>query len=57
MKISARTLAEMPRLAGQLAAADEQGAAMTAAPGLGWVLVQDQLYQEPGHDIGADPGS
>ena len=32
MKISARTLAEMPRLAGQLAAADEQGAAMTAAP-------------------------
>jgi hypothetical protein len=57
VKISARTLAEMPRLAGQLAAADEQGAAMTAAPGPGWVLVQDQLYQESGHDIGADPGS
>jgi len=46
------------RLAGQLAAAaDELGAAMTAAPGPGWVLVEDQPRQEPGHDIGADPGS
>ena len=58
MKVTARTLAEMRRLAGQLAAAAEElGAAMTAALGPGWVLVEDQLRQEPGHDIGADLGS
>ena len=58
MKVTARTPAEVRLLAGQLAAAaDEPGAAMTAAPGPGWVLVGDQLRQELGHDIGADPGS
>jgi hypothetical protein len=57
VKVTARTLAEVRRLAGQLAApAGELGAAMTAAPGPGWVLVEDQLRQELGHDIGADPG-
>ena len=30
---------------------------MTAVPGPGRVLVEDQLPQEPGHDMGADPGS
>jgi hypothetical protein len=53
--VTAPTLAEPRRLAGQLAAAGEPGAAMTAAPGR--VLVEDQLPQEPGHDIGADPSS
>ncbi len=58
MKVTARTLAQVRRLAGQLAAAaDELGAAMTAAPGPGRVPAEDQLRQEPGHDIGADPGS
>ena len=58
MKVTARTLAQVRRLAGQLAAAaGEPGAAMTAAPGPGWVLAEDQLPQEPGHDMGADPGS
>ena len=32
MKVTARTLAQVRRLAGQLAAAGEPGAAMTAAP-------------------------
>jgi len=27
------------------------------APGRGWASVEDQLRQELGHDIGADPGS
>src|SRR5262249_44780071 len=26
-------------------------------PGPGWILVEDQPRHEPGHDIGADPGS
>ena len=41
MKVTARTLAEPGRLAGQLAAAaDEPGLQMTAAPGPGLVLAR-----------------
>ena len=29
---------------------------MAAALGLDWVLVEDQLRQELGHDVTADPG-
>jgi enamine deaminase RidA (YjgF/YER057c/UK114 family) len=56
--VSARTLAEVRQLADQVAgAAEELKAAMTTALGSGWVLVEDQLRQELGHDISADPGS
>jgi hypothetical protein len=42
VKVTARTLAQVRRLAGQLAAAaGEPGAAMTAAPGPGWVPAED----------------
>jgi len=56
--VRARTLAEVRQLADQVAtAADELKAAMTAALGPGWVLVEDELRQELGHDISTDPGS
>jgi hypothetical protein len=56
--VTARTLAEVRQVAGQVAdAAGELKAAMTAAFGPGWMLVEDQLRQELGHDISADPGS
>ena len=56
--VTARTLAEVRQVAGQVAdAADELKAAMTTALGSGWALVEDQLRQELGHDISADPGS
>jgi uncharacterized protein YabE (DUF348 family) len=56
--VTARTVAEVLQLADQVAdAADELKAAMTTALGSGWVLVEDQLRQELGHDISADPGS
>jgi hypothetical protein len=56
--VRARTLAEVRQVADQVAAAaDELKAAMTAALGPGWVLVEDELRQELGHDIGTDPGS
>ena len=56
--VTARTLAEVRQVAGQVAdAADELKSAMTAAFGPGWTLVEDQLHQELGHDISADPGS
>jgi len=56
--VTARTLAEVRRLADQIAdAADELKAAMNTAFGSGWVLIEDQLRQELGHDIIADPGS
>ncbi len=56
--VTVRTLAEVRQLAGQLAgAADALRIAMTTALGSGWVLVEDQLRQELGHDITADPGS
>ena len=56
--VTARTLAEVRQVAGQVAdAAGELKAAMTTALGSGWALVEDQLRQELGHDISADPGS
>ncbi len=58
MTVTARTLAEVRQVAGKVAdAADELKAAMTTALGSGWALVEDQLRQELGHDISADPGS
>jgi hypothetical protein len=58
VSVTARTLAEVRQLADQVAeAADELKAAMTNALGSRWALVEDQLRQELGHDIGADPGS
>jgi hypothetical protein len=56
--VPVRTLTEVRQLADQLAdAAHELKTAMTAALGRDWVSVEDQLRQELGHDIGADPGS
>jgi hypothetical protein len=55
--ITARTLNEVRRLADQVAdAADELRTAMTTALGTGWALVEDQLRQELGHEVRADPG-
>jgi hypothetical protein len=55
--VTARTLTEVRRLADQLAdAADELRAAMTTALGSSWALVEDQLRQELGHEVRADPG-
>jgi len=55
--VSVQTLAEARQLADQVAgAASGLKTAMTAALGSGWVLVEDQLRQELGHDISADPG-
>ena len=56
--VTVRTLAEVRQLADQVAgAADALRAAMTTSLGSGWELVEDQLRQELGHDITADPGS
>jgi hypothetical protein len=56
--VTVRTLAEVRQLADQVAAAaDAMREAMTAALGPDWALVEDQLRQELGHDISADPGS
>jgi hypothetical protein len=50
--VTVRTLAEVSQLADRVAdAADALKAAMTAALGSDWVLVEDQLRQELGHDI------
>jgi hypothetical protein len=58
VKVTVKTLAEVRELADQLAdAAEELKTAMTGALGRGWASVEDQLRQELGHDIGADPGS
>ena|SRR5215472_11653861 len=55
--VTARTLAEVRQLADQVAeAAHELKDAMTSALGPGWALIEDQLRQELGHDISADPG-
>jgi hypothetical protein len=55
--VTARTLAEVRQLADQVAdAADGLRAAMTTALGTGWALVEDQLRQELGHEVRADPG-
>jgi hypothetical protein len=54
--VTVRTVAEVRQVADRVAdAADEVKAAMTVALGSGWVLVEDQLRQELGRDIGADP--
>jgi hypothetical protein len=56
--VTVRTVAEVRQVADRVAdAADELKAAMTVALGPGWVLVEDQLRQELGRDIGADPGT
>ena len=55
--VTAQTLAEVRQLADQVAdAADGLRAAMTTALGTGWALVEDQLRQELGHEVRADPG-
>ena len=47
----------MRQLADQLAnAANELRAAMATALGSDWALLEDQLRQELGDDISADPG-
>jgi hypothetical protein len=52
VRVTVGTLAEVRQLGDQLAgAANELGAAMTAALGPDWVHVEDQLRQELGHDI------
>ena len=56
--ITARTTAEIRQLADDLGqAANNFNAAMTAAFGVEWVQIEDQLRQELGHDIGTDLGS
>ena len=55
--VTVQTLAEVRQLADQLAnAANELRAAMAAALGPDWAFLEDQLRQELGHDISADPG-
>jgi hypothetical protein len=57
VSVTARTLTEVRQLADQVAdAADNLRAAMTTALGSGWALVEDQLRQELGHEVRADPG-
>ena len=56
--VTARTLAEVREVAGQVAAAaDHLTGAMTGALGAEWMHVEDQLRQELGHDVRADPGT
>jgi hypothetical protein len=53
--VTVRTPAEVRQVADRLAdAASEVKAAMTAAFGPEWNLVEDQLRQELGRDAGAD---
>ncbi len=55
--VTVRTLAEVTQLADQVAhAADALKAAMTEALGSGWMLLEDRLRQELGHDITSAPG-
>src|SRR4029077_7271608 len=57
VSVTVRELAEGRQLADQLAnAAHELRVAMTTALGPDWDRLEDQLRQELGHDIGADPG-
>jgi hypothetical protein len=56
--LRAQTVAEVRQLAGHVSdAADELTAAMTSAFGPDWMLLEDALRQELGHDIHTDPGS
>jgi hypothetical protein len=58
VRVTARTLAEVRRLADQLAdASDGLRVAMATALGSGWVLAADQLRQELGHEINTDLGN
>jgi hypothetical protein len=58
VRVTIRTLTAVRQLADQIAsAADGLIAAMTAALGPDWGLVEDQLRRELGHDITADPGT
>jgi hypothetical protein len=53
--VTVRTPTEVRQVADRVAdAADAVKAAMTAAFGSGWPLVEDRLRQELGHDIGTD---
>jgi hypothetical protein len=53
--VAIRTLNEVRHLAEQLAdAAHELRAAMAAALGPDWAVLEDQLRQELGHDVNAD---
>jgi hypothetical protein len=55
--VTVRALAEVGQLADQIAnAADALRAAMTVALGSEWVLVENQLRQELGHEITAGSG-
>jgi hypothetical protein len=56
--VTVRALAEVRQLADQIAsAASALRAAMTTALGPDWDRVEDELRQELGHDISADPGT
>jgi hypothetical protein len=58
VNVTVRAPSEVRQLAGQVAgAADGLRAAMNAALGSGWVLVEDELRRELGHDITAGPAS
>jgi hypothetical protein len=55
--VTARTLTEVRQLADQVAdAADELRVAMATALGAGWAQVEDQLREELGHEVRAEPG-
>jgi hypothetical protein len=56
--VGSKYAAVVRQLADQVAdAADELRAAMTTALGTGWALIEDQLRQELGHEVRAEPGS
>jgi hypothetical protein len=55
--VTVRTATEVQRVADRVAdAADDVQAAMTAALGSEWGIVEDQLRQELGRDLSAEPG-
>jgi hypothetical protein len=55
ISVRVRTPTEVRRVADRLAdSADAVKAAMTAAFGSGWPLVEDKLRQELGHDLDPD---
>jgi len=56
--VTARTLGEVRQVADQVAsAAHDLRAAMVTALGSGWVLVENELRTELGHDISTGSGS
>jgi hypothetical protein len=55
--VTARTLGEVRQAADQIAgAAHDLRTAMVTALGSGWVLAENELRRELGHDITTDPG-